>query len=825
MPRSTRSLLLTALAALGALVLVVGSSAGDRTRGAHHRRHHAHHAHHARSRPAAKPAPKHGSEEPGGTKGQPGGGPQAGPPTFGAAAYVDYKRLGGEPLVAIDRWPFPDGQIRDLIYASSPNGFIDPHYSVFYRSDDLGQTFHVPTHVPIFGATEPNAGGGGDSSIAIGTVTHKVFFADLPGPACDTMNVSNDLGEHWTSDPLGCGPGPGTIDDRQWAAADETYPGAMHVYMSFLNTTNAVAPTLSLARSAHDGAVGSFVTDSTCNTLTLNGAQVDNLPTGPAPDGQATSCPDPADPNLWLAGPLVVDTNGGSPYAHRAYIPFIRSGSAANGGGPWSVEMAVSTTGGLTWTRHHVVSLGVHEPDNLFPVATIDRGGNLYLVWTQTTTDSANTATLGGETDTYLSVSRDGGSTWSTPTLVAPAGNSTVMPWVVAGDPGRIDVSFYRSNTALNPNASFVDASGNECAQGSPGCTANPSVWDVYMAQSLDALSEHPSFSLVKVSEKPNHVGQICTSGLNCTTGGNRNLLDFFSVDVDHTGAAAVIWADDNNANALDRDKLARQLGGASLFANQTVGLGAAWPAQGNGVTDPAGDVLDAQGAPVGTTTGLDLLGAGVSRSGDNLTVTLTLNGPPTAAAAGVGSKGLATGGLWGVEFWSPTNDFYVGYRDNPTDGAPAVEAGTVTAANPTGTSTEFQPTQGGTLGGTCLAAAGAAAGAVGAASGAVGSGTVQGSVGTVQGVVGSVSGAVGSVAGTVGGVVGTSPPRALQSAGDASGTCTLTLTTSLHGLGLGASSPLLSATGLVVYLEGASGPVTSNSELADATAAFDVLG
>src|SRR3982751_5831505 len=48
---------------------------------------------------------------------------------FSPAAYVDYKRFGGEPTVTVDRYPFVPGpfgfgatsrQFRDIIYASSP---------------------------------------------------------------------------------------------------------------------------------------------------------------------------------------------------------------------------------------------------------------------------------------------------------------------------------------------------------------------------------------------------------------------------------------------------------------------------------------------------------------------------------------------------------------------------------------------------------------------------------------------------------------------------------------------------------------------------------
>ena len=133
---------------------------------------------------------------------------------FSPAAFVDYKRFGGEPTVVVDRYPFEPGDgpscknaagvvsnscqqeascppatvscFKDIAYASAPNGFVYPHYSPFWKSNDLGQTFRVPQHVPSYGTTLANAGGGGDSHNAIGQRTHRVFFVDLPGPGCVT---------------------------------------------------------------------------------------------------------------------------------------------------------------------------------------------------------------------------------------------------------------------------------------------------------------------------------------------------------------------------------------------------------------------------------------------------------------------------------------------------------------------------------------------------------------------------------------------------------------------------------------------------------------
>jgi hypothetical protein len=59
---------------------------------------------------------------------------------FSPAAFVDYKRFGGEPTAVVDRYQFsaatqcspnPAPCYKDLVYTSSPQGLVQPHYSTF----------------------------------------------------------------------------------------------------------------------------------------------------------------------------------------------------------------------------------------------------------------------------------------------------------------------------------------------------------------------------------------------------------------------------------------------------------------------------------------------------------------------------------------------------------------------------------------------------------------------------------------------------------------------------------------------------------------------
>src|SRR5207248_10637969 len=224
-------------------------------------------------------------------------------------------------------------------------------------------------------------------------------------------------------------------------------------------------------------------------------------------------------------------------------------------------------------------------------------------------------------------------------------------------------------------------------------------VWNVYFAQSLNALNTGSNFKNVQISDHPNHLGGICTAGLACS--GDRDLLDFFTVDIDHLGAANVVWADDNTSRGSDtRNKFSRQLSGSSLFKNQNINLMNAWPVKDHSVTDPAGDTFDELGVANPACPGMDLRGTSANRSGDLITVSLTLDSPPTAAKAIACSNapGVVTGGIWSAEFWAASDgnpegygeSYFIGYRDNTPDGPPVGEAGRIDNVNATITSLEY---------------------------------------------------------------------------------------------------------------------------------------
>jgi hypothetical protein len=714
---------------------------------------------------------------------------------FTPSAFADYKRFGGEPTVVVDRYPFPGTNttpeaqcssgsscFKDITYESAPQGVVQPHYSQFYKSTDLAGSFRKPHQVPGYGLPLANSGGGGDSHIAVGEVTHDVYFVDLTLAPGITMNVSTDLGENWTTDQFG--EGLNFLDDRQWVEADEKFAPDGRIYVSTINLLNAAFPTLATTINTTGWPIGGENVHSTCNpaTFTDRGSST-TLPSEPASDNAATPCPDPTDPYLWVAGPVVADKWSSSPHYHDVYIPFMRRIALLGQGDvfpitAWQIYIAKSHDGGATWTRHKVADLpATVQPSNIFPEMTIDRGGNLYYTWSQA--QSASTTShqkvhdepgsaedTAGEQDIYYTYSQSGGAagTWAPPINVTKeSGDSAIFPWMVAGDPGQVDLVYYKSNSGINSNIQ-------------PPATT----WNVYFAQSENALNTGANFKSVQVSAQPNHVGLICTGGLGCDE--DRDLLDFFTVDIDHLGAAVIAYSDDHQARNSDtRDKVTRQVSGNSVFKNTPLSsIAQNWPIKDHAVFDRTGDVYDTASVANAPCPGMDISRMTVDRSNSSITVTLTLNGPPTQAGAAACGHVLTTGGLWGAEFWAPSstlggsdgsNTFYIAYRDDLN--GKKVEGGVMDHLNVAVTSLEFDPKTMGTLGGTCLPTGG--------------------------------------------------PP--------ATGTCTISMTVPSAALGIPPGGALNNTTGLSVYSFGLTDPIpltrvqAGNTEQADATAALYVSG
>ena len=129
--------------------------------------------------------------------------------------------------------------------------------------------------------------------------------------------------------------------------------------------------------------------------------------------------------------------------------------------------------------------------------------------------------------DIFLAHSSDKGVTWSQPVRVSdgPETRTALLPWLETGStPGSVGIVWFGSSEATDNDA------------------AN---WQLFYAQSLNASSDVPTFRQVTASDHFIHAGNISEGG---TLGNaNRNLLDYFQVSFDPTGAAVIAYTDDHN--------------------------------------------------------------------------------------------------------------------------------------------------------------------------------------------------------------------------------------------------------------------------------------
>lgn len=198
------------------------------------------------------------------------------------------------------------------------------------------------------------------------------------------------------------------------------------------------------------------------------------------------------------------------------------------------MDVAVTKDGGATWEQKNVVARSTSTA-NLFVNGAVDAAGNVYITWADNDR---------GQSDVYMAYSTNQGKNWKGPFLVSPSVGTHIMPWIAAGGDGKVVVAWYASPT--KGTADTLDASAK---------------WYVTVAQSLNAHDAAPVFAESRASADAIHVGAVCTSGLACT--GDRDLADFFTVQIGPDGKAAVAYSQDG-ATSTTRTLFVLQNGGPS---------------------------------------------------------------------------------------------------------------------------------------------------------------------------------------------------------------------------------------------------------------------
>jgi hypothetical protein len=440
---------------------------------------------------------------------------------------------------------------------AEPNMKADSHNCLYsaapgnpdaWKSTDGGASFFLlPNPVTSAGAIA----GGGDEDIfpfpqSNGARPDQLYFADL---AVASVNISKsvDGGATWFSPGMNGAAGEVSVStDRQWLTGDRS--GANQtIYMWEHEFFTQVLRMNALTNDTVWSPFASGMTDP--ELIAPPGSTLENT----------------------VPGPPFVD-----PVTHQVY-GFLSASTVTTNivGAPagklpnvWEADGAGTFTSGVPpgpFTNHPVFKGVIDSPTNpappagsatigsntanLFNGATIDRAGNIYATWA---TPSGRT----GLYDVWFASSHDHGHTFYGPFKINPAGVQANMPWIAAGDNGRVDIVYYGTSGTQDPTTSTSDA------------------WNVFFAQSLNAADREPVFSVAQASDHIMHVGPICNIGILCsplpTDPPSRQLLDFFQVAIGPDGLANIAYADDGATNGSTHISYARQSAGPSALANPT---------------------------------------------------------------------------------------------------------------------------------------------------------------------------------------------------------------------------------------------------------------
>ncbi|MFN2545663.1 MAG: sialidase family protein [Actinomycetota bacterium] len=537
----------------------------------------------------------------------PGAGAAQGPTpiSFSHGRWVDIQRLGAEPEIKSDS--------AGNLYVTAPIGVQYAH-SFLWKSEDGGASYDLLRASPPMQRPMPSAGAG-DATMAIvpgpaGSKDDAVVWSDMINLAGLANAATFDGGNTFPPDYWNLfASDPGA--DRQWLTGT-VLPGTNTVRIyTFYDQVDI-------------GGNSILYSDDYGKSWTVANRE------------QGLGSPNP--------GNIAAD-----PVNRKLYAATISGGNAV---------ISVCDLNGQN-CEEHVAGSGKGSLANLFDVVAVDRAGNVYVTFSESSSPYA----------TYLSVSTDQGETWHQSRVSPPDQGATGFPWIVAGDAGRVWVTWYGTATKA-------------------ALPSNRGPWNVYGAQSLNATSANPTFQVTKISEHPTHDNEICLSGIACTAGAaeDRNMLDDFTSAIDPNGMLHVVYNDTNNQVTLSTDKdagggfivEAAQLSGPSLYANvgevtpspdapvvssagASGGVLSATGSQtlppGNWARDAAGDARlprHASGGPGANDPALDIRSVSV--------------GPGTGGSARAhvelgGALAPTTGGgkavVYAVLFWAPPGNVY----------------------------------------------------------------------------------------------------------------------------------------------------------------------
>ena len=218
--------------------------------------------------------------------------------------------------------------------------------------------------------------------------------------------------------------------------------------------------------------------------------------------------------------------------------------------------VAISPDDGQTW-KDYPAPLG--DSTQFFGAIAADRRGWVYAANAGGYSGSSDVEPNGEVTFNYFNRQT---KRWAkAPIRIPTPKGDALWPWIIAGDDGRVAVTWYQTHAGKEDKfyayvAYTTNGHGStvRCSDGSKRFVP-------------------PQFQVANASGRPIHAGKICLSGTTCNAnpsfeGGDRRLGDFFTVNFDHKGNLFVVSGDTTLKNALGGPKPVAN----PIFIKQTAG-------------------------------------------------------------------------------------------------------------------------------------------------------------------------------------------------------------------------------------------------------------
>ena len=223
--------------------------------------------------------------------------------------------------------------------------------------------------------------------------------------------------------------------------------------------------------------------------------------------------------------------------------------------GPNGQGISIREDDGVTW-EEYPGKLG--KSTQFFGAIAVDRAGWAYAASAGGYQGSNDTSSDGEVTFNYFNRKT---KKWQLAPITIPNGNRDALwPWIIAGDDGRVALTWYERTPEKDEFKIMVAMTLN-----GHGSTVRCS----------DGSTQHvpPQFATAVASKQPIHIGKICLSGTACNASqnfqaGDRRLGDFFTINFDLKGNLFVVSGDTTLTNPVGGPKPVAN----PIFIKQTAG-------------------------------------------------------------------------------------------------------------------------------------------------------------------------------------------------------------------------------------------------------------